>query len=190
MDVAEDPERGWLLGRSPAAAEHERGGLAGFEALLVGGLPPVRPADLAELARTYPKVMARARGELARDAVRRGWLRRVGRGQRTRQGQELALRLRSFQRELRRMRSEHGESAFDGPLLPYALHFGLVRAGELPLARFAGAWVGAFAGLPGWARPGSARRRFDDVASSRPSIDEQLRRHEDELWVMSVTGGW
>src|SRR5215471_8061701 len=89
VDVAEDPERGWLLGRSPAAAEHERGGLAGFEALLVGGLPPVRPADLAELARTYPKVMARARCELARDAVRRGWLRRVGRGQRTRQGQEL-----------------------------------------------------------------------------------------------------
>jgi len=189
--VAEDGDGGeWLLSRGSAGASHQRDGLMRYEQVLLRGLPSGRRAGIAELAPTYRKAMARARAELARDAVRRGWLRRIPRGQRTRQGEELALRIRSFQRELRRLRSEQGESAFGGRLLPYALHFGLVRSGEVPLARFANAWVSSFAGLPGWGRYGSQRRRFDHVPSSGVPVDEQIRQHQDELWVMSVTGGW
>jgi len=190
VQVAEDPDAGtWLLGAS-SAARHRRQELHGYEKALLRELPTDRLAGITDLAPTYLKAMARARSALIGDAVRRGWLRRFGQGQRTKQGEELALRIRSFQRELRRRRSDQGESAFDGPSLPYALHFGLVHSGELPLARFAAAWVGAFAGLPGWRRTEPHRRRFGDVPSSQPSIDEQMTQQGAELWVMSVTGGW
>lgn len=189
LRVTEDPGAGtWLLGASPAAGPPGEE-LLGYDRALLRGLPVGSVAGIPELARTYPAAMDRARRALIRDAVRRGWLSRLRRGQRTGQGEELALRIRSFQRELRRLRSEHGESALDGRLLPYALHFGLVHSGQLPLARFGGAWVGAFAGLPGWTGTVPRRRRFDD-SSSKPSIDEQIVRQRDELWVMSVTSGW
>lgn len=43
-----------------------------------------------------------------------------------------------------------GEDALAGPLLPYAMHFGLVQRGDLPLVRFARDWVRALSVLPGW----------------------------------------
>jgi hypothetical protein len=190
VQVDEDQDEGtWQLGAS-STGRHRRQELHGYEKVLLRALPTDQMAGITDLAPTYLKAMARARSALIRDAVRRGWLRRFSDGQRTKRGEELALRIRTFQRELRRRRSEQGESAFDGPSLPYALHFGLVHSGELPLARFAAAWVGAFAGLPGWRRTETKRRPFGNVPSSRPSIDEQMTQHEAALWVMSVTGGW
>ena len=199
VQVAEDHESGaWLLGASPAAARDRRqrlvgsepDGLLGHEKALLSGLAADRLVGIEELARNYGKAMARARAALIRDAVRRGWLRRLNRDQRPRQAEELALRIRSFQRELRRLRSEHGESAFNGRLLPFALHFGLVHSGQLPLARFGRVCVRALAELPGWGHTGVRRRRFDGVPSARRSIDEDIMQHRDELWVMSITGGW
>ena len=191
VQVAEDQDAGgWLLGVPPGAAPGSRDQLLGYEKALVRGLPAGRLAGIDELCGTYRAAMDRARARLIADAVRRGWIKRLRRYERTERGEELARRVRSFQRDLRRLRAEQGESALEGGLLPYALHFGLVRSGELPLARFAGAWVTACALLPGWRRAEPRRRRSGDVPPSGPSVDEQMMRYRDELWVMSITGGW
>jgi hypothetical protein len=53
------------------------------------------------------------------------------------------LEVRSFSRDLRRLKAEGDKDALAGALLPYALHFGLVSGDQTPLARFAHAWVRA-----------------------------------------------
>jgi hypothetical protein len=190
VQVAEDQDAGgWLLGVPSAAAPGSRDRLLGYEKALVRGLPADRRAGIEELAGTYRAAMDRARARLIADAMRRGWLKRLSR-ERTERGEELARRVRSFQRDLRRLRAEQGEVALAGGLLPYALHFGLVRSADQPLARFAGAWVTACAVLPGWRRAEPRRRRCGDVPASKPSVDEQMMRYRDEMWVMSITGGW
>jgi hypothetical protein len=68
-------------------------------------------------------------------------------------GDQLAGRLRVFQQALHRLATEQGRDALTGPLLPYALHFGMIRADEHPLSRFAHDWVRAFSALPGWHLP-------------------------------------
>jgi hypothetical protein len=40
-----------------------------------------------------------------------------------------------------------------GVLLPYAMHFGVIRDDDLPLVRFARGRVSEFSALPGWHVP-------------------------------------
>jgi hypothetical protein len=49
--------------------------------------------------------------------------------------------------------TDQGQQALTGPLLPYAMHFGLIRDDDLPLVRFARNWVTEFSALPGWHSP-------------------------------------
>jgi hypothetical protein len=49
----------------------------------------------------------------------------------------------------RHFATSQGEDALTGPLLPYAMRFGLVHD-DLPLARFARHWVRTFPVLLGW----------------------------------------
>lgn len=69
--------------------------------------------------------------------------------------------MRSLRRELRKFKSDGGEEALGGTLLPFELRFGLVSGDQLPLARFAHDWVRAFVDLPGW-RPAQPRPQYDN----------------------------
>lgn len=104
------------------------------------------------LASDLPAGLAEVRKEPVCDAVRNGWLRRLHHHEPTKAGEELASQVRAFRQELRSARAGRGPEILDGPLLPYALHFGLASPGH-PLARFARAWVAAFAELPEWRAP-------------------------------------
>jgi hypothetical protein len=117
-----------------------------------------------------------------RDAVHHGWLRRLHHHERTKAGEELADQLRVFRQELRSVRAERGPEILDGELLPYALHFGLATPGH-PLARFAHAWVAAFAQLPEWRAPARWRtdREYDvgiRAAAGKRTLDEDIMSHD------------
>jgi len=132
-------------------------------------------ATIHSLAPRMPSALDSARDAIVHDAVERGWLHHFHRGQRTEAGEQLALRIRRFQRDLRTLATEQGQAALIGPLLPYALHFGMVDRDQLPLVRFAHAWVTAFAGLPGWHQPPASKPDFDEPdAVDKPTIDEQM----------------
>jgi hypothetical protein len=149
--------------------------------------------DLASLASDLPAGLAEVRDSVVRDAVRRGWLRRLHHHERTKAGEELASQLRAFREGLRHASAERGPQVLDG-LLPYALHFGLARP-ELPLIRFAHAWVRRFAQLPEWRAPARWRSDTGWDAGVRPAvhqrtIDEDIMSHDvaGMLWV--GTAGW
>lgn len=135
LTPAEPPEDG------QDALEYER-------VLLEWVARPGYVTDLASLATDLPAGLAEVREGVVRDAVHRGWLRRLHHHERTEAGEELAGRLRAFRQELRSARARRAQEILDGQLLPYALHFGLAGPAH-PLARFAHAWVAAFAELPG-----------------------------------------
>jgi hypothetical protein len=116
---------------------------------------------LSSLAAGLGKDLGKVRRALEHEVAAQGWVRRMHHDQRTPQGDELAGRLRSFQRELRKAKSAGGEAALDGTLLPFALRFGLVSGDQPPLARFAHDWVRTFGDLPGWRPPVPARPEFD-----------------------------
>jgi hypothetical protein len=80
----------------------------------------------------------------------------------TEAAEQLALQIRSFQRDLRKFTSNRRQADLTGRLLPYALHFGMVHDDQLPLAGFAHSWVTKFAGLPGWHQPPAARPDLDE----------------------------
>ena len=129
------------------------------------------------------------RSAIVHDAVSRGWLHRFHHDQRTEEAEQLALRIRSFQRDLRAFTSNQGQAGLNGSLLPYALHFGMVHDDQLPLARFANNYVTTIAGLPGWRQPPAARHDLaESDAVAKPSIDEQMMDPNvgAMLW---VTGG-
>jgi hypothetical protein len=191
--------RGWLEIQSPgsghggwvlASAESPPDGqdLAEYERVLLDWLPrPGYPASLASLAADLPAGLAQARDELVRDAVHRGWLRRLHHHERTSAGEDLAGRLRAFRQELKSADAAGGSEVLDGPLLPYALHFGLAGSGH-PLARFAHAWVAAFAGLPEWRAPARPHPGSDhDVAVSKRTLDEDIMSR-DVISMLWVTG--
>ena len=118
---------------------------------------------MSALGPRIPEIMADTRRELIRDAVSRGWLRHLHHDQRTADGEQLAKRIRVFQRHLRQYASDQGDSALTGPLLPYVLHLGMVGRHDLPLVRLARHWVGSFSALPGWHPPApTAPNPLDD----------------------------
>jgi hypothetical protein len=182
---------GWVL----TAAEPPQDGQEPLEyerVLLEWLARPGYPATLASLAADLPAGLAEVREDLVRDAVRNGWLRRLHHHERTRAGEELAGQLRAFRQELRSARAERGPQILDGQLLPYALHFGLARPGH-PLARFADAWVAAFAELPEWLAPARWRTSSEHdagigAAAPKRTLDEDIMSHDvgAMLWVT----GW
>jgi hypothetical protein len=116
---------------------------------------------LSSLAAGLGQDLGKVRRALEHEVVAQGWVRRLHYDQRTPKGEELARRLRSFQRELRMFKSDGGEEALGDTLLPFALRFGLVPGDQLPLARFAHDWVRTFGDLPGW-RPAQPRPQYDN----------------------------
>jgi hypothetical protein len=165
----------WLVSPLLASAPHYRAeSLSGYERTLLEGL--AAHGSAVRLRTLGRGVLDRTRGELIGDAVHRGWLHRLHHDQRTEAAEELARRVRAFQRDLRRLKAQGNAEALAGELLPYALHFGMAGQDTPALARFAHAFTAAFASLDGW-HP-SAPRRPDfgglDDAVSKPSIDEQI----------------
>ncbi len=153
----------WLLRPSASAASGPRSHLLGYEKRLLDGLAEAgAPARLSALPNGFGRALDGTREELVREAVRQGWLRRLHHGQRSPQGEDLARQVRFFRRDLRRLKAGGDQEFLTGALLPYALHFGLMWDSQLPLARFARAWVQAFADLPGWAPPKPKDAKLDD----------------------------
>jgi len=183
-----DGQARWLLSGHPTARQLEA--LLPYEkrlleAVTAGG----QQVALDSLTPGMPDVLHSVRQDIVHDAVSRGWLHRFHHDQRTEVADQLALRIRSFQRDLRKFSSNQGEAGLNGPLLPYALHFGMVHDNQLPLARFALSWVTTFASLPGWQAPAGARPDAGESdAGAKPTIDEQMTSADvgTMLW---VTGG-
>jgi hypothetical protein len=125
---------------------------------------------LSYLATGLGQDLGKVRRALEHDVVAQGWVRRLRHDQRTPKGEELARRVRSFQRELRKFKSEGGEEALGGTLLPFALRFGLVSGDQLPLARFAHDWVRTFDHLPGWRPAQPARPVYDTYGPMFPEV--------------------
>jgi hypothetical protein len=127
-----------------------RESLIGYERTLLDAVTGGGQTTTSSLAARMPQILAETRREILRDAVHRGWLRHIHHDQRTAEGEQLAARIRTFQSRLRQFAVSQGEDGLAGPLLPYAMHFGLVHGDDLPLARFARHWVRTFSVLPGW----------------------------------------
>ena len=189
IESSGDGDGGWML--SSAGPPSDGQDPAEYERVLLGWLPrPGYPASLASLAADLPAGLAQVRDELVRDAVHQGWLRRLHHHDRTAAGEELARQLKAFRQDLRAARAAGGPEVLDGPLLPYALHFGLARADHL-LARFAHAWVAAFAELPDWRVP--ARQRTGSLLDTgtpvrKRTLEEDIMSRDvgAMLWVT----GW
>jgi len=180
----------WVL--SPAERPGDGQDPLEYERVLLDWVArPGNATGLAALATDRPTGLAKVREGLVRDAVHRGWLHRLHQHERTRAGEELASHLRAFRRELRSARPGAPE-ILDGPLLPYALHFGLAGPGH-PLVGFAHAWVSAFAELPDWR--GQDRPRQDseqdvgiETGARKRTLDEDIRSQDVNamLWLT----GW
>lgn len=156
-----DDSSDWLL----APAEDAPGGqITGYEKKLLDKLAGPEQARLSLLKEDFGRELGRIRSALEHQATARGWVRRLQHDHRTPAGEEAARQLRSFHRDLRRLKSAEGEEALHGDLLPYALRFGLVTGAEPLLARFAHAWVDAFGDLPGWRRDWEQDRTVDTDA--------------------------
>jgi integrase len=125
-----------------AAVANERPELVAFFACLYYAF--LRPAEAAALTSDSCEL------PVIGDAVHRGWLHRLHHDQRTEAAEELARRVRAFQRDLRRLKAQGNAEALAGELLPYALHFGMAGQDTPALARFSHAFTAAFASLAGW----------------------------------------
>ena len=145
---------GWLVSQS---VNGDSQGLAGYEKTLLSALPHA-PARLSEIEDSVPEETRKA---LVHDGVAHGWLRHLLH-ERTAAAEELAIHVLAFRRQMRQALRDHNPDTLAGPLLPYALHFGLGTDDGAPLARFSRTWVDAFAHLPGW-RPVTPARKADDV---------------------------
>jgi len=182
---------GWVL--TPAQPPQDGQDPVEYERVLLEWVArPGGAASLASLAADLPAGLAEVREELVRDAVHRGWLRRLHHHERTRAGEELVGQLRAFRQELRSARAGRGPEILGGQLLPYAIHFGLAGPGHW-LARFAHAWVAAFAELPEWRGPARWRTSSGHdagigVAARKRTLDEDIMSHDVAamLWVT----GW
>lgn len=157
----------WLL--APSQRVSARRAIAEYETRLLEKLAGKgQPVLLSSLAAGFGPDLAKVRRALEREVVAQGWVRRLHHDQRTPKGEELARQVRSFQRELRKSRSDGGDEVFGGVLLPYALRFGFVSGDQLPLARFAHDWVRTFADLPGWRPAQPARPVYDTYGPMFP----------------------
>jgi hypothetical protein len=179
----------WLLSPSAGVAKgRQQSPLLGYEKRLLDGLIDVgAPSRLSALASGFGKALDDTREALVREAVHQGWLRHMHHDQRTREGDDLALQVRSFSRDLRRLKADGGKEALAGALLPYALHFGLIPDEQTPLARFAHAWVRVFVGQPGWAPPKPKRAEFDDpIAPATDPGDHMLHQMATAAFLMGA----
>jgi len=141
----------WSLTAVQAAGlAHRRESLLGYERTLLDAVAQGGSTSTSSLATRMAEILADTRREIMHDAVHRGWLRHLHHDERTAEGEQLAARIRTFQHRLRQFAAGQGEDALAGPLLPYAMHFGLVHREDLPLVRFARHWVRTFSPLPGW----------------------------------------
>ena len=86
----------------------------------------MRTAASALLPIFRSRLNASAREAITHDAVDRGWLHRLRHGQRTDADEQMALRIRRFRRDLRKLATDQGHAVLAGPLLGYALHFGMI----------------------------------------------------------------
>ena len=171
----------WLLTANDAGA-------LGYEERLLAGLVAAgTPVRLSSLTPGFGRHMDKARSEIVAAAIHRGWIRRLRHGQRTPEGQELATRVRAFQRDLRRAMPEWGPDLTAGALLPFAMRFGFVTDDEIPLVRFAHAWVRTLVHEPGWTPPRPGRKTDDDVpmSASQGSSDLDVR-----LWGYGYPAGY
>jgi hypothetical protein len=159
VDEHDGEQPGWLLRpQHKQAPSYRLETLLPYERVLLEGLSrDGTPVSMSSLTARMPDVLKHTRATLLHDAVHRGWVRHVHHDQRTDAGEQLMGQIRRFQRGLRAFAAAAGDDALAGPLLPYALRFGMVRDSQLPLARFSRDWVQGFTGLPGWHVPEAAR---------------------------------
>jgi hypothetical protein len=163
----------WLLTSSHGVSG--RRAIAEYETRLLEKLADRgRAVLLSSLKADLGRDLRRVRHALEDEAVAQGWVRRFHHDRRTPKGEELARNVRSFQRELRKLKSDEGEQAIDGSLLPFALRFGLVSGDQLPLARFAHDWVRTFGDLPGWRPAQPARPLYDEYGPMFPEIPPNM----------------
>jgi hypothetical protein len=159
----------WLL--TPSHGVSARQAIAEYETKLLEKLSGRGQAvRLSSLAADLGRDLGKVRHALEHEVVAQGWVRRLHHNQRTPKGEELARHVRSFQRELRKFKSDGGEEAIGGTLLPFALRCGLVSADQLPLARFAHDWVRTFGDLPGWRPAQPARQLYDNYGPIFPEV--------------------
>jgi hypothetical protein len=163
----------WLLTSSRGVSA--RRAIAEYETKLLEKLADRgRAVPLSSLGAGFGGDLGRIRNAMEGEAVAQGWLRRLHHDRRTPKGEELARSVRSFQRELRKLKSAGGEEAVGGTLLPFALRFGLVSGDQLPLARFAHDWVRTFGDLPGWRPVQAARPVYDEYGPMFPEIPQSM----------------
>jgi hypothetical protein len=168
VEEAGSPNNDWSLVRLRKALGDS---LLGYEHTLIDALAEGgSQTTTSSLALRMPGILDRTRHEILTDAVHRGWLRHVHHDQRTAEGDQAAMRIHSFQRQLRQFCTDQGEQALTGSLLPYAMHFGLIRDDGLPLVRFAHDWVSEFSALPGWHTP--PPKAPDPLSEPVPKSDE------------------
>jgi hypothetical protein len=125
---------------------------------------------LSSLADEFARDLGKVKHALEHEVVAQGWVRRLHHDQRTPKGEELGRHVRSFQRELRKLKSGGGAEAVGGTMLPFALRFGFVSDDQLPLVRFARDWVRTFGDLPSWRTAQPARPGFDNYGPMFPEI--------------------
>jgi hypothetical protein len=159
----------WLL--SPLHGVSARQAIAEYETKLLEQLADRgQVVRLSSLAVDLGQDLEKVRRTLEHEVIAQGWVRRLHHDQRTPKGEELARHVRSFQRELRKFKSDGGEEAAFGTLLPFALRFGLVSGDQLPLARFAHDWVRTFGDLPGWRPAQPGRPVYDTYGPMFPEM--------------------
>jgi len=163
----EGADSGWSLTAVQATGlARRRESLLGYERTLLDAVAGNNQTTTSSLAPRMTQILADTRREILHDAVHRGWLRHIHHDQRTAEGEQLAARIRTFQNRLRQFATSQGEDALAGPLLPYAMHFGLVRGEDLPLVRFAHHWVRTFSPLPEWHQ--EVPKPYDPLSEPEP----------------------
>jgi hypothetical protein len=111
----ESEDGGWTVGSLAASApRHRLDSLLHYEEVLLEGL--AEASSLSSLATSQPHTLDRTRAAIVHDAVHRGWLKHLSHDERTEEGEALAIRVRAFQREMRRMKNAGEGEAFAGPL--------------------------------------------------------------------------
>lgn len=168
--AVDEPGTDWIVRPQPVL-NSARIGLLGYERVLLDGLASRHAAmPLPALIPVIGTALAGVRAGLVREAVSQGWIHRWDHGKLTPDGERLAAELSDFGRRMRELGTREGESALATDLLPYALRYQLVSRQELPLARFAAAWAGEFAQLPGWHTPARKHREPTDRGMYAPPI--------------------
>jgi hypothetical protein len=159
----------WLL--TPSHGVSARQAIAEYETKLLETLAERGQAvRLSSLAADLGRDLGKVRHALEHEVVAQGWVRHLHHDQRTPKGEEMARHVHSFHRELRKFKSDGGEEAIGGTLLPFALRCGLVSGDQLPLARLAHDWVRTFGDLPGWRLAQPAQPVYDNYGPIFPEI--------------------